>query len=166
MGQFSVQINRVDIHLLPPHLISLLLGEELKFLPANNLSSGSDCLVLSIPARYKRTGMEMKLLVDGPSGNNMRREPDRSLIKLIVKAHRLKRVFIHNHGHNVKALAKQHRVNASYFTRLIRLTFLAPDITQAILEGRHPLELTAAKLIRNTRFPLDWREQRKMLGFA
>ena len=35
---------------------------------------------------------------------------------------------------------KQQGANASYFTRLIRLTFLAPGITQAVLEGRHPVE--------------------------
>jgi hypothetical protein len=46
------------------------------------------------------------------------------------------------------------------------LTFLAPDITKAILEGRHPEDLNAARLMRSTRFPLSWREQRKALGFA
>ena len=90
--------------------------------------------------------------------------PDQSLLKLIVNAHRLKQVFIHNQGHTLKSLAKQHRVNASYFTRLIRLTFLAPDITQAILEGRHPVELTAKKLASDTRLPLAWDEQSARLG--
>ena len=43
---------------------------------------------------------------------------------------------------------------------------LAADITQAILEGRHPRNLTAARLMRNTRFPLDRTERREVLGFA
>jgi len=66
----------------------------------------------------------------------------------------------------LKELAQQNRINPSYFTRLVRLTFLAPDITQAILEGRQPVGLTAARLMRNTRFPISWPEQRKLLGFA
>jgi site-specific DNA recombinase len=63
-------------------------------------------------------------------------------------------------------MAKRENVEGFYLTRLIRLTFLAPDITKAILEGRHPAELTGARLIRDTRFPFDWKEQRSILGFA
>ena len=54
----------------------------------------------------------------------------------------------------------------SYLTRLLRLTFLAPDIVTAILEGGHPPGLTAHKLMRDTRLPLDWDEQRRLLGFV
>src|SRR6516225_8917778 len=43
------------------------------------------------------------------------------------------------------ALAKQEGVSPSYFTRLVRLSYLAPDITQAILDGRQPSHLTADK---------------------
>jgi site-specific DNA recombinase len=43
---------------------------------------------------------------------------------------------------------------------------LAPDIVSAILSGRNPLELTARRLMDDTRLPLDWNEQRRCLGFA
>ena len=55
---------------------------------------------------------------------------------------------------------------ASYATRLFRLTLLAPDIVGAILNGNHPPELTARRLMDDTRLPLDWNEQRRRLGFA
>jgi len=45
------------------------------------------------------------------------------------------------------------------------LGFLAPDILTAIANGRQPVGLTATKLLRDTRLPLPWSEQRKMLGF-
>lgn len=54
----------------------------------------------------------------------------------------------------------------SYATRLFRLTLLAPDIVSAILSGRHPPELTARRLMDDTRLPLEWNEQRQSLGFA
>jgi site-specific DNA recombinase len=57
-------------------------------------------------------------------------------------------------------------ISRSYLTRLARLAFLAPDIVCAILEGRQPKSLTAARLIRITQLPLDWSEQRKALGFG
>ncbi|MBV8937466.1 MAG: hypothetical protein JO095_16895 [Alphaproteobacteria bacterium] len=64
------------------------------------------------------------------------------------------------------ALAQREGVSPSYFTRLVRLSYLAPDITQAILDGRQPRELTAAKLLAHSRLPLGWHEQRTVLGFA
>src|SRR5712671_5123707 len=45
-------------------------------------------------------------------------------------------------------------------TRVVRLSYLAPDITQAILEGRQPLGLTAEKLLAHSRLPLAWPDQR------
>ncbi len=44
-------------------------------------------------------------------------------------------------------------------SRLIRLAFLSPEITEAILDGRQPLGLTAAKLMQVSRLPLEWRAQ-------
>jgi hypothetical protein len=64
------------------------------------------------------------------------------------------------------ALAQREGVSWSYFTRLVRLSYLAPDITQAILDGRQPGDLTAAKLLAHSRLPLAWHDQRTVLGFA
>ena len=63
-------------------------------------------------------------------------------------------------------IAKSEGIVPSYVTRLFRLTILAPDIVSAILQGRHPPELTARRLMDDTRLPLDWNEQRQALGFA
>ena len=54
----------------------------------------------------------------------------------------------------------------SYVTRLLRLTYLAPDIVAAIVDGRQPIGLTANRLMANTRLPLEWKDQRELLGFA
>ena len=63
-------------------------------------------------------------------------------------------------------LAQCQRMTSSYFTRVLRLSFLAPDITRAVLEVRHPQDLTARKLLAHSRLPLTWPEQRRALGFA
>ena len=57
-------------------------------------------------------------------------------------------------------------MSSSYFTRLVRLSYLAPDITQAILKGRQPRDLTAEQLLAHSRLPLAWQEQRTLLGFG
>ena len=46
------------------------------------------------------------------------------------------------------------------------VALLAPDITQAILDGRQPPDLTAEKLLEHSRLPLAWHDQRTVLGFA
>ena len=63
-------------------------------------------------------------------------------------------------------LAKREGVSPSYFTRLVRLNYLAPDITEAILDGHQPRGLTADKLLAHSRLPLGWHEQRTVLGIA
>jgi site-specific DNA recombinase len=57
-------------------------------------------------------------------------------------------------------------VSAAYLYTLLRLPWLAPDITTAIINGRQPPQLTAQALMRLTpRLPANWAKQRKLLGF-
>jgi site-specific DNA recombinase len=93
-------------------------------------------------------------------------KPNARLIKLLIRAHRFHATLIGSPGLPFAALAKQQGVSRSYFTRLIRLSYLAPDITQAVLDGRQPPHLTADKLLAHSRLPLAWHEQRMLLGFA
>src|SRR4051794_17115124 len=51
-------------------------------------------------------------------------------------------------------VAQAENLIPSYVTRLVRLTFLAPDITASILSGRHDPDLTVSRLMADTRFPL------------
>jgi len=48
---------------------------------------------------------------------------------------------------------------------VVHLAFLAPDIVQAITRGQQPMEINAARLIAEVPLPLDWAEQRRLLGF-
>ncbi len=81
---------------------------------------------------------------------------DPSLLRLITRAH----------GIREKEIAKEEGVAGSYVTRLLRLSFLAPDIVAAILKGEQPPELTASRLAQWKNLPLDWTAQRKVLGFS
>ena len=49
-------------------------------------------------------------------------------------------------------------------SRIIQLAFLAPDIVEAILAGRQPVELTPRRLMRIGELPLEWHRQRRLLG--
>jgi hypothetical protein len=60
----------------------------------------------------------------------------------------------------VEEIATAEKINASYVGRLLRLTLLAPDIVEAILDGRQPPGLTLAALMEAV--AVGWERQRAM----
>jgi hypothetical protein len=60
-------------------------------------------------------------------------------------------------------LAGESGVNDRYTSRILRSAFLAPDIVEAILEGRQPAGMTLDRMLDD--LPLDWDKQRRALGF-
>ena len=126
-------------------------------------TSESDSVVISIPVRLRRAGKEMRLVVDDGSEQP---HPDPALIRLVIRAHGIRDQLLHDRSLTLDEIAKSHGFVPSYATRLFRLTLLAPDIIAALLGGRQPPDLTARKLMDDTRLPLDWNEQRRTLGFA
>jgi len=93
-------------------------------------------------------------------------KPAARLIKLLIRAHRFNTTLVDGDSVPFAALAEREGVSPSYFTRLVRLSYLAPDIAQAILEGRQPRDLTADQLLAHSRLPLAWQAQRTLLGFG
>ena len=116
--------------------------------------------VLTIPARLKRTGIEMRMVVeDGSEPANV----DPVLVRLLLRAHAIRARLLEEPSLPLKEIAAEEGISSSYVTRLLRLAFLAPDIVTAILNGRHPPQLTANRLMDDTRLPLDWTAQRELL---
>jgi len=56
-------------------------------------------------------------------------------------------------------------VSDRYVSHLLPLAFLAPRFVEAILAGNQPVDLTTEILIKRTDLPLDWSEQKALLGF-
>ena len=67
-------------------------------------------------------------------------------------------------GKTMRQLAADAGVGGSYFRRILRLSFLAPEVAKAVLRDRHPIELTAKRLANEVRLPISWDEQRALLG--
>jgi site-specific DNA recombinase len=120
-------------------------------------------ITFTVPARLKRTGMETRLLIDG-AGGGARRKPDNSIYRLLAQAYRYNEMVMRNGGKTMAELAAEAGVGGSYFTRILRLSFLAPEIVKAILRDRHPIELTAKRLANDIRIPREWTQQRALLA--
>jgi hypothetical protein len=165
VARVDVHADRVDVRVVPNRLDDTLRGDHSRLPPASDISDRSEWLSLSVPARIRRTGMEVRLIVEGHDPYNSKTRPDPSLIKLIVKAHQLHDKLVHGGGQSLESIAAREWTTGSYFTRVVRLAWLAPDITNAILDARQPLGLTAAKLLRESRhLPLEWAEHWSLLG--
>ena len=121
----------------------------------------TDTITLEVPAVLQRAGMAVRFVVPG-AGDDAR--PDPSLMRLLVRAFGIRDRLDRNPDLSIQRIAEAEGVVASYATRLLRLSFLAPGIVAAILEGHQPPELTANQLIRDTRLPLEWTAQRRFWG--
>src|SRR5215831_18684282 len=76
---------------------------------------------------------------------------DARLIKLLLKARRFNATLVGSDEVSFAALAEREGVSPSYFTPLVRLSYLARRIfTHAILDGRQPRDLTAEKLLEHS----------------
>jgi len=159
--RIEVRLDQVDIRLRPPRLGALL---DVNAAPSQG-ATDDETEILSVPVRLRRTGREIRMVIDG-TDTFAAAKPDARLIKLLLRARRFNATLADGDGVPFVALAEREGVSRSYFTRLVRLSYLSPDITQAILDGRQPPDLTAEKLLAHSRLPLAWHDQRTVLGFA
>jgi site-specific DNA recombinase len=165
LARVQVHSDRITLGFNVARLIAVLSEkEETQFDSAAAEEDGErHVTTLTIPARLKRTGIEMRFIVAGAENST---PPNPSLVRLILRSQALGKRLFENGSKGLDEIAREDKLNPSYASRLVRLTFLAPDITAAILAGKQPADLSATKLMADTRLPLDWRQQRMVLGFA
>jgi DNA invertase Pin-like site-specific DNA recombinase len=162
LTRVQVYSDRVDVT-LDQMGIALWLNAKDQQKPA---SSGDDreqhLAILTIPARLKRTGIEMRMVVeDGSESANV----DPGLVRLLARAHSIRIRVLDEPSLPLREIPTEEGISSSYGTRLLRLAFLAPNIVTAILNGTHPPQLTANRLMDDTRLPLDWTAQGGLLCF-
>ena len=123
-----------------------------------------DTLTIRIPIRLQRRG-DRKLIMT-PEGATAAPAPkprrDETLIKALVRAHRWRRRIENGQAKSITDLAEQEGVTDAYVCRLLSLTCFAPDIVEAILDGRQPRGLRLSEMLGNG--PLHWGEQRARWG--
>ena len=116
---------------------------------------------ISTPAKLVRRGNELRLVLppdDTTSGNG---NVDSTLVKLVAQGFAAREYLVA--GKYAKQVGAYNR---KHLLRLARVSWLAPDIISAILEGKHPIQLTARHLLRCADVPMDWQQQRSFLGFS
>jgi hypothetical protein len=109
----------------------------------------------------KRGGRKVVLAPDGTSiyaCGLICQQADSAMVKALARAFRWREKLERGEYASVVEIADSERINESYVCRVLRLTLLAPDIVEAIVDGRQLPEMTLATLMR--RLPSVWKEQR------
>lgn len=89
-----------------------------------------------------------------PSWATPRTRIDNTIIKAFARAFRWRKLLETGVHATVEDIAAAGKINTSYVSRILRLTLLAPDIVEMILDGRQPADLTMATLMKP--FPMEW----------
>lgn len=115
-----------------------------------------ETMTLHVPFRIVKRGgrKEIQLPADAP----LTRRSDSTLVKALGRAFRWRRMLGSGEFATIAELAKRERIAHSYMTRVLRLTLLAPDIVEEILDGKQGPEVTLPRLLEP--FPADWAVQR------
>jgi hypothetical protein len=118
-----------------------------------------------VPISIRRRGG--RRLVLAPDGTNVTAPPvtrhiDNAMVKAIARAFRWRELLEDGEYATIREIADAEKINETYVGRVLRLTLLAPDIVEAIFDGRQPLRLQLNLL--EQRFPVEWGEQRKAFG--
>jgi hypothetical protein len=126
------------------------------------LSDDGQTLTIRVPLRIRqRVGRKKVVAPDGTPWTPLPRV-DNAMVKALAWAFRWRKMLDTGVHATLEELAKAKGVAASYVSRVLRLTLLAPEIVEAILDGRQPVELQLDDLVEE--FPLEWAAQRPRFG--
>ena len=130
---------------------------------ASDIVAEGEQLVVSVPLAMKRRGGRKQVIVPGgaESGTPAQPRTNASLALTIARAHRWRELLEQGRYGSVRELALALGVDNSYVARLLRLSLLAPDLVEGILEGTEPSGLSLQKLFRA---PMEWESQRQKLA--
>lgn len=114
-----------------------------------------ETITLHVPFRVVKRGGRKEMQM--PEGTTQPRRTDNTLVKALARAFRWKRMLESGEYSTIAELAEREGIAPSYMTRVLRLTLLAPNIVEAILDEKQGPEMTLSRLLEP--FPMEWSSQ-------
>ena len=141
-------------------------GFKLALRLPTTLKDSSDWLLLEqfVPLTMQRRGVELRLVI--PNEPSSSSKVDLVLLKTIARAHRWFEQLVSGEVKSLTEIAVREGINYRFVGKIVRLAFLAPEIVEAIAEGKQPPELSAELLTKRVRLPLDWDDQKRLLHIS
>ena len=118
--------------------------------------AASETITVLVPMIFrKRGGRKQVIAPDGhPSWALPRARIDNTMVKALARAFRWRRMLETSANVTIREIAAKEKINESYVSRVLRLTLLAPEIVEAILDGRQAPAMTLPALLKG--FPMEW----------
>jgi hypothetical protein len=113
---------------------------------------------------HKRGGRKLVVSPDGVVSLPRRAQIDNTLVKALARAFRWQKLIENGTYASIAEIARAEEINDSYVSRLLRLTLLAPEIVEVILDGRQAPGLQIEVLLKP--MPVEWVRQRQQMAFA
>jgi hypothetical protein len=127
------------------------------------MTGTAQMLTVRVPLALRKRRDGRKLAVTpGSMANRGVSAADTTLVKALARAFRWRRMMEPGRFGTIAELAAAEKINSSYVSRLLRLTLLAPDIVDAILDGRQPEGMTLPGLMDGV--PVAWSEKHRLPG--
>jgi hypothetical protein len=128
--------------------------------------SGATGITVRVPLAIRRRGGRKLVATPAcgvaPGTPPARTRADPALVKALARAHRWKRLLDSGRYGSLAELAAAERIDRSYLGKTLRLTLLAPDIVEAILDARQSRALALPALLEG--LPSLWDEQRSSMA--
>jgi hypothetical protein len=121
--------------------------------------AGTQPVATEIPMKFRRRGGKAVIVLPDGTRGIQRAEAtvDNTMIKALARAWRWQQLLLDGTYATIEQLAEAEKIIASYVSRVTRLACLAPAIVEAILDGKHPPQLTMRVLLEPP--PLEWEAQ-------
>jgi site-specific DNA recombinase len=168
LSRVVIRENDIQVLISRSDLFQMLENGDI-FVAANlggprKLPDARDLICLTIEAKLKQYGGELHMVVPPNSiASESSRQAKTPLIKAVARAHGWYERVLEGKALDQRSLARHAGLTERYVRKVFACAFLAPDIVEAILQGRQPLDLNFAKLCKH--IPLSWVEQRRQFGF-
>jgi hypothetical protein len=129
-----------------------------------NWTLDGETITVFIPMTWKRRGGRKVIIA--PDGSDAwapaKPRPDETLIRALARAHRWNRMLEAGRYRSAQEIADAEKIGRSFVSRLLRLTLVAPDIQEAILEGRQGKGVQLEELTRA--MPNKWEQQQRVMS--
>ena len=128
-------------------------------------SDGTDEMVISFPTKIHKWRGEK--IIETPTSSEFasKSHPNKALIKAVTKAFEWRELLENGQARTIAEIAQNNGCTGGHVRHILKLGFLAPNITKAILNGNQPRKLTHSHLVGSS-LPQSWSEQRQQLGFS
>jgi hypothetical protein len=131
--------------------------------PKPNIAD-SDTIIVRVPMVFRRRGGRKALTTpDGsPAFTSVRHSAENAIVKAVARAFRWRKLIETGVYDSIGEIAAVEKINSSYVGRILRLSLLAPDLVEAILDRQHASSFSLGSLMQP--LPSDWPSQRRRLS--